>query len=62
MKQRLIDGDEFDWVAKATRKLINWRSGEGKYIKRKMNKRNRQESKLELDEVIYEGYEDYDYE
>lgn len=45
MKQKLKGGDEVDWVSRF-HSLISWGRGEGKRIKRKMNKRSRKEGKL----------------
>lgn len=45
MKQKLKGGFEWDWVSVRWRRLMNWNSGVGKSIKRKMNKRIRKEGK-----------------
>jgi hypothetical protein len=47
-RQRLIDGWEWDWVSIGWRRVMNWKPGEGKRIKRKMNKRARRKAKMEL--------------
>jgi hypothetical protein len=45
MKQKLKGGDEWDWVSKYWRKMFRWHPGEGKIVKRRMNKRARKEAK-----------------
>lgn len=46
MKRKLISGDEVDAIE--GRKYLSFRPGERKSIKRKINKRLRQEAKSEL--------------
>lgn len=48
-KQKLKDGWEWDWTGK-NRHIHSWWAGMGRRIKRKMNKRARQEAKRECDE------------
>ena len=47
---KLKGGDEYDAFYRASRTLLHWRSGEVKKIKRKHNKRVRQENKSALRE------------
>jgi len=47
---KLKGGDEYDAFSRASRTLLQWRSGEVKKIKRKHNKRVRQENKSALRE------------
>jgi len=44
MKQKLKGGFEWDWLGKH-RHIHSWGAGVGKYIKRRMNKRIRKDSK-----------------
>lgn len=48
MKQKLKTGDEWDWIA--WRKVLSFRPGIGKKIKRALNKRSREDGKREADE------------
>lgn len=48
---KLKGGDEYDAFSRASRTLLHWRSGEVKKIKRKHNKRVRQENKSAMREV-----------
>jgi hypothetical protein len=48
---KLKGGDEYDAFSRASRTLLQWRSGEVKKIKRKHNKRVRQENKSAMREV-----------
>ena len=47
---KLKGGDEYDAFSRASRTLLHWRSGEVKKIKRKYNKRVRQENKSAMRE------------
>lgn len=47
MKQRLKTGWEWDWTT-GWRKVMGWKSGTGKYIKRGMNRRLRKEGKQQV--------------
>ena len=47
---KLKGGDEYDAFSRASRTLLQWRSGEVKKIKRKHNKRVRQENKSAMRE------------
>ena len=47
---KLKGGDEYDAFSRASRSLLQWRSGEVKKIKRKYNKRVRQENKSAMRE------------
>lgn len=47
---KLKGGDEYDAFSRASRSLLQWRSGEVKKIKRKHNKRVRQENKSAMRE------------
>ena len=47
MKQKL-NGIEWDWTSLRSRRLLYWKSGVGKFIKRCMNKRLRQDGKQEI--------------
>lgn len=49
MKQKLKDAFEWDWTAKS-RHIHSWGAGVGKYIKKRLNKRLRQEAKSQLTE------------
>jgi len=56
MKQKLIDGDEYDCVSKwRTRGILGRRPGVWKRIKRKMNRRHRAESRRELKRRVAGG-------
>lgn len=48
MKQKLKDGDEYDAISRYWRNRVFWQRGELKKIKRRVNKRFRQESKREI--------------
>lgn len=50
-------GDEQDWICKRWRRWLYWKPGEGKRIKRGMNRRARREAKraLTLLEVLENG-------
>ena len=50
MKQKLVDGWEFDWCSRAWRSVTSWKPGQGKYIKRKMNKRLRKEGRKDIEQ------------
>ena len=45
MKQKLIDGDEYDALTKGGRKVLNFRPGQRARIKRKARRRLRHEFK-----------------
>lgn len=46
-RERMIDGDEFDALTRWKR-ILRWRGGERKKMKRKFNKRIRRKVKREL--------------
>ena len=46
-RKQKLDGAEVDWTSK-WRVAYNWNAGVGKYIKKRMNKRVRQEAKKDI--------------
>ena len=47
-KQTLKNGWEEDWVSRTWRRYFVWRSGQGKYIRRGLNKRERKDAKKDI--------------
>lgn len=40
-RRQKVDAHGLDWVSTRSRHLRNWKAGAGKYVKRRMNKRDR---------------------
>ena len=51
-RQDLKNGWEEDWVSRVWRRYYAWRSGQGKYIRRALNKRSRQDAKKEIQQDV----------
>lgn len=47
MKQK-CDGDMWDWFSLRTRRIMNWRAGTAKKIKRRANKQTRAKGKRDI--------------
>jgi len=50
MKRRRVGGDEQDAFSRVVRRWQRWRPGERKLIKRKANRRERHQTKINLSE------------
>lgn len=49
MKQK-CDGDMWDWFSLRSRRILSWRPGVAKKIKKRANKRIRQQGKKEIND------------
>jgi len=51
-RQKFASGDEWDWCSRRSRRILNWKPGDGRKVKRRLARRERLQARREIRQAV----------